>query len=126
MAAPIITIKSYTRARISKKSGYDSSIVVFSTDQDLVQWEARADGAGVGQGLLVGSGGALPLESDWSSRTNEYGAYWSDWAFNWNDLINYAEASFVVDDEELTFGDKSYRINVYGKNKGGEWSGYGE
>lgn len=126
MTGPTITIKSYSRKRISNKSGVDSVHVVFSTNQDLVQWEARADGQGVGQGLLVGSGSSLPLESDWKSRTELYGSYWSDWGINWNDLINYAETSFIVDDEELTFGDKTYRINVYGKNKDGEWNAYGE
>lgn len=124
MAAPTIKIEKVSRNRISRISSVDSSTVYFSTNQDLVQWEARADGEGVGQGLLVGSGGSLPLESDWQSRTSKFGSNWSDWAFNWNDLINYAESSFVVDDEELTWGDKPYRINVYGKNKSGEWSAY--
>ena len=125
MAGPILNIKSFTRSKISNKSGYDASTVVFSTNQDLIQWEARADGQGVGQGLLVGSGGELPLESDWKSRTEEFGANWNNWGMNWNQLIYYAESSFRVDDEELKNGDKTYRINLYGKNLNGEWSKYG-
>lgn len=126
MAAPTITIEQISRNRISRISGVDSSTVSFSTNQDLSQWEARADGQGVGQGLLVGSGGPLPLESDWESRMAKYGPSWSDWPINWNDLINYGAASFVVDDEELTNGDKPYQINVYGKNLNGEWNAHGQ
>lgn len=126
MAKPVITIESVTRTKISQKSGVDSSLVVFSTNQDLTEWQARADGKGVGQGLLVGSGSSLILEGDWESRTEEFGPNWNQWGVNWNELIHYAEASFIVDDEELTNGDKVYRINIYGKNKSGEWSDYGE
>lgn len=126
MARPTIKIESFTRSKISKKSGVDSSKVVFSTNQDLVQWEARADGQGVGQGLLVGSGGSIYRVGDWNSRIAKYGDAWDRWGSgDWNQFIDNGTGSFIVDDEELTNGDKAYRINVYGKNQSGEWSGYG-
>lgn len=65
---------------------------------NLDQWEARADGSGQGSGSLVGSGGAVTANSD---------------------------VSFDVLDEELTGGDKLYRINVYGHSATGRWSLYG-
>lgn len=128
MAAPKITIEKVSRNRISKNPGVDSSTVSFSTNQDLVQWEARADGRGVGQGLLVGSGGALSLGNNWRALSAKNGAIWSGWGrTTWEDsLYKAAAASFVVDDEELTNGDKPYQINVYGKNQNGEWNAYGQ
>ena len=126
MAGPRITIKSFTRTKISKKSGFDSSMVIFSANQDLVQWEARADGRGVGQGLLVGSGVNLFRTMTWESR-KETGSSWNAWRnYDWETFIGEVEGSFIVDDEELTNGDKPYQINVYGKNKNGEWNGYGQ
>lgn len=95
---PTITIINYTKSKISGISGKDVCVVTFTADQNLTQWEARADGFGVGQGDLVGSGDAL-LEGQ--------------------------EAVFEVENEELIWGDKTYRINVYGKNEQGEWSLYG-
>lgn len=59
------------------------SNVVFSTNQDLVEWEARADGVGRGQGLLVGEerrklddGYALKLKNPWNETTQIYGSSW--------------------------------------------------
>ncbi|OCA87282.1 hypothetical protein [Pseudobacillus wudalianchiensis] len=54
MPVPVITIKSVSRSKISKETGVNRSTVVFAVDQPLANWEARADGQGVGQGDLVG------------------------------------------------------------------------
>lgn len=131
MVAPIITITSFTRSKIGKVSGVDKAIVTFTTNQHLLEWEARADGSGVGQGLLVGEqktpiedGYALKLKNPWNEVLADQP--------NWNQLgnetfnsISYGSASFEVDDSELTWGDKSYAINVYGKNEFGEWTPFG-
>jgi hypothetical protein len=95
---PSINIASYTKSKISDEVGMTRSTVTFQSNQDLVEWEARADGNGHGVGLLVGSGASA------SASTN---------------------VSFDVDYNELTLGDKSYRINVYGKNAEGTWNNYG-
>ena len=126
MAGPTINIKSISRTKISRINGVDSSEVVFTTNQDLTEWQARADGQGVGQGLLVGSGKNLFRVMAWSTRIKEASS-WTSWRnTDWNSFIGIAEGSFIVDDEELTNGDKLYRINVYGKNKNGEWNAYGQ
>jgi hypothetical protein len=96
--APTITVQSYDKSTISDESGMTMSTVVFKSDQGLTQWEARADGNGQGQGLLVGSGGAVTANT---------------------------EVTFDVDYTELTLGDKTYRINIYGKNASGAWTPYG-
>lgn len=122
MAAPKINIDRVTRTRISNKSGVDYVEVFFSSDQDLIEWQARADGSGVGQGLLVGKS----IGTDWNSKASKYGASWSTWGNgDWNSFIIEDELSFIVEDNELTNGEKTYRINVYGKNENGEWSVYG-
>lgn len=97
--APIITITNYTKERISNHPDHDVSVVTFHSDQDLAEWEARADGEGHGEGILVGIGGTETADED---------------------------IEFEVYDEELTQGDKTYRINVYGKNVGGVWTPYDE
>lgn len=94
---PVITITDCDRTKISRVSGFSRAIVTFHSDTALSEWEARANGgAGHGIGLLVGSGGALMADTS---------------------------ATFDVDDDELTLGDKEYTVTVYGKSAGGVWSG---
>lgn len=125
MVAPNIEIRSVSRYKIGRITNVDKSNVTFRYDQDLVQWEARADGQGVGQGLLVGSGVNASLLT--LKQVSDTSPNLSDWISDFPNLVDvkYGDASFVVDDEELTNGDKPYRINVYGKNENGEWSAYG-
>jgi len=92
---PTINIISYTLDKISDEVGYQTSVVTFQSNQDLIEWEARADGTGHGSGLLVGSGTNITANTD---------------------------VIFDVDYTELTQGDKTYQINVYGKNSNNEWS----
>lgn len=129
MAAPLIIIDGYTRSRISHLPGLQGSVVQFLADQDLIDWQARADGAGVGQGGLVGQ--AAGVRDTWS----KFDAQALSWATLdgegriWQTLIVILPdndiGEFVVDAGELTWGDKTYRINVYGKNQVGEWTAYG-
>lgn len=133
MAIPQIDILSVSRYKIGRISGYDQSIVEFSTDQDLLEWEARAGGSGRGQGLLVGQkitqdqdGYALKLKNPWNQWLSLSTYTWSALGVGttWNDK-SYASDSFAIDDEELTQGDQQYRINIYGKSGTGEWNAYG-
>ncbi len=92
---PIIVIQSYTRNKISAVIGMDISTVVFRSNENCDQWEARADGNGqVGVGLLVGNGGSINASQD---------------------------VNFNVEDQELMNGDKVYPIDVFGHNSAG-WS----
>lgn len=131
MTAPAITIDSVSRQKIGKWAGVDVATVVFSPNQDLMEWEARADGSGVGQGLLVGEqrnpvddGYALKLKNPWNDTLQEYGTSWKAFGSQTFNSVSYGSASFVVEDEELTYGDKPYKISVYGKNEAGEWTSY--
>jgi len=92
-----ISINSFDKSKISTMTGQDTCTVTFQSNQNLIQWEARADGTGQGSGLLVGSGGVVTANTD---------------------------VTFTVENEELTLGDKIYKINVYGKNESGVWSAY--
>lgn len=128
MTAPVITITDTTKKRISKVDGHDVSVVKFTADQDLAEWEARADGYAVGTGTLVGQSGDA---GDVTRLPHWEGAdkpYWSKagngfWG-NPTVLATGEKGSFEVEADELMSGDKNYRITVYGKNKAGEWSTY--
>ena len=96
---PILSINNITRNKISTISGYDTSVAKFTSDTDLIEWEARAtvEGQPYGHGIgtVVDSGG---------------------------ELLANETATVTIDDEELTNGDVEYRISVYGKDANGEWS----
>lgn len=92
---PVIALQSESMIRISAISGMNDSQVIFRSNEDCDQWEARADGSGVvGSGLLVGNGG---------------------------NIIANQDVSFDVNNTELTNGDKSYPIDVFGHSTAG-WS----
>jgi hypothetical protein len=93
---PNITIISHTRDKISDETGLTTSTVTFQTDVPILEWEARADGSGHGTGLIVGSGSSHAENSD---------------------------IQFAVDYNELTSGDKSYKINIYARTMSG-WTEY--
>lgn len=91
-----ITILEYDRTKIGRVPGTTKCTVSFKSDQNLIEWEARANGGGgPGIGLLVGNGKELMAEQ---------------------------VQQFEVETSELTFGDKEYIIKVYGMNQAGEWS----
>ena len=92
---PIISIVDYSTTKLSRVSGKNEISITFSSDKDLSEWEVRADGTGVGSGDLIASGGAI------SSNVN-----------------------FTVNGIQLTWGDRIYRINVYGKSTEGVWNAY--
>ena len=92
---PIINITNYSSVRLSRVSGKNEISITFSSDKDLSEWEVRADGTGVGSGDLIASGGAI------SSNVN-----------------------FTVNGIQLTWGDRVYRINIYGKTTEGVWNSY--
>jgi hypothetical protein len=93
VGAPIITLQSESLSKISAISGVNNSHVVFRSNEDCDQWEARADGTGVvGSGLLVGNGGNITANQD---------------------------IGFDVDNTELTNGDKIYPVDVFGHNASG-------
>ena len=92
---PIISIIDYSATKLSRVSGKNEISITFSSDKDLSEWEVRADGTGVGSGDLIASGGAI------SSNVN-----------------------FTVNGIQLTWGDRVYRINVYGKSTEGVWNSY--
>ncbi len=91
---PTITITNCTTTEISSVSGKDQCTVTFQSDTDLINWIAKADGTGHTTGITVGSGTTETANTD---------------------------IQFVIDDEELTSGDKDYTITVYGENAAG-WS----
>lgn len=99
IAAPIITIGTPSRKKISSVNGYDQATVTFQSDMALQSWEARATLNGItpahGVGLLVESGGSIEANTD---------------------------ATVYVDDEELTNGDQEYTISIFGLSTEGRWS----
>jgi len=94
---PTIIIQSFDKSKISAIATQDICTVTFQSDQNLTEWEARADGTGQGSGYLVGNGTTVTANTD---------------------------VIFTVENEELTLGDKIYKINIYGKNESGVWSAY--
>lgn len=96
VARPIITILSSDKDKIGVS---DRCTIAFQSNVNLQQWEARAttntidDGHGVG--ALVESGNSLP------AGTTAY---------------------VYVDTSELSSGDLTYRIDIYGQDEYGVWS----
>lgn len=96
MPAPIVRVTAVSTGKISSVPGQDTCQVRFLCDQPLAVWEARANGhSGRGVGLLVGEGGTLPAGE---------------------------EGAFEVSAQELTWGDKTYCVSVYGQSSSGVWS----
>lgn len=93
--APQINIISYTNTKLSNVDGKNSISITFNSNKDLSEWEIRADGNGVGSGDLIAKGGSL------SSNTN-----------------------YTLYANQLTWGDRVYRINIYGKSTEGLWNTY--
>ena len=98
--APIVTIDSIDKYKISKILGINECICKFHCDIDVSEWEARAtrdgESSGRGRGLLVENG------------TN----------------LKVGETGVVsVLDTELSKGDGEYLIRIYAKSTDGVWSG---
>jgi len=91
---PIISVLSISKIKISLISGMNDCAVSFRSDIDLLEWEARADSSGVGQGLLVGNGSTVVANQD---------------------------VNFDILGTALTSGDKSYSVDIYGRSSLG-WS----
>lgn len=92
MMKPILTLKSYTRNRLSGQEGFTASQVIFTCDTDLQAFEARATKQGARYGVGIG------------------------------DLLCAMEAvkagediMFSLSYTSLTQGDGTYRVSLYGK-----------
>lgn len=98
--APIVTIDSIDKYRISRVLGINECICRFHCNIDVTEWEARAtrkgESSGRGIGLLVESGASL--------KTGSTGVV-------------------SVLDTELSNGDGDYLIRIYAKSSDGVWSG---
>lgn len=98
--APIVTIDSIDKYRISRVLGINECICRFHCNIDVTEWEARAtregEASGRGIGLLVESG---------------------------TDLKTGSTGVVSVLDTELSNGDGDYLIRIYTKSSDGVWSG---
>lgn len=98
--APIVTIDTIDKYRISRVLGINECICKFHCNIDVSEWEARAtregESSGRGIGLLVESGASL--------KTGNVG------------IVS-------VLDSELSKGDGDYLIRIYAKSNDGVWSG---
>ena len=98
--APIVTIDSIDKYRISRVLGINECICRFHCNIDVTEWEARATRDGEssrrGIGLLVEGG---------------------------TDLKTGSTGVVSVLDSELSKGDGDYLIRIYAKSSDGVWSG---
>ena len=98
--APIVTIDSIDKYRISRVLGINECVCKFHCNIDVAEWEARAtregESSGRGIGLLVENGTTL--------KTGSIGVV-------------------SVLDTELSKGDGDYLIRIYAKSDDGVWSG---
>lgn len=93
---PCITLLSVDKYRISAQSGKNRCTIIFKVNEDILEWELRANGSGPGQGTLVESGGSL-------SAGTTVEAY-----------IDYNELPYEAE----------WRINIYAKDLAGNWTPY--
>lgn len=98
--APIVTIDSIDKYRISRILGINECICRFHCDIDIVEWEARATRDGESSGRGIG----LLVESGTNLKTGSTGVV-------------------SVIDTELSKGDGDYLIRIYAKSSDGVWSG---
>lgn len=98
--APIVTIDTIDKYRISRVLGINECVCKFHCDIDVTEWEARAtrdgESSGRGIGLLVESGTSLKIGNVGVVR---------------------------ILDSELSKGDGDYLIRIYAKSNDGVWSG---
>lgn len=98
--APIVTIDTIDKYRISRVLGINECVCKFHCNMDIAEWEARAtregESSGRGIGLLVENGTTL--------KTGSIGVV-------------------SVLDTELSKGDGDYLIRIYAKSSDGVWSG---
>lgn len=98
--APIVTIDSIDKYRISRILGINECICRFHCDIDVIEWEARATREGEASGRGIG----LLVESGTNLKSGEVG------------IVS-------VLDTELSKGDGDYLIRIYAKSSDGVWSG---
>lgn len=98
--APIVTIDSIDKYRISRVLGINECICKFHCNIDVTEWEARATRDGESSGRGIG----LLVESGTNIKAGEIG------------IIS-------VLDTELLNGDGNYLIRIYAKSTDGVWSG---
>ena len=98
--APIVTIDSIDKYRISRMLGINECICRFHCDIDVTEWEARATREGEASGRGIG----LLVENGTNLKTGSTG------------LVS-------ILDSELSKGDGDYLIRIYAKSSDGVWSG---
>lgn len=98
--APIVTIDSIDKYRISRVLGINECICKFHCNIDVTEWEARATRDGESSGRGIG----LLVESGTNIKAGEIG------------MVS-------VIDTELSKGDGDYLIRIYAKSSDGVWSG---
>lgn len=98
--APIVTIDSIDKYRISRVLGINECICRFHCNVDVTEWEARATRDGESSGRGIG----LLVESGTNIKAGEIGV-------------------ISVLDTELSNGDGNYLIKIYAKSTDGVWSG---
>lgn len=98
--APIVTIDTIDKHRISRVLGINECVCKFHCDIDVSEWEARATRDGESSGRGIG----LLVESGTNLKTGNTGVV-------------------SVLDTELSKGDGNYLIRIYAKSSDGEWSG---
>lgn len=89
---PTLTLKSYTRSKLSEKEGFSSAQAVFACDMDLQAFEARATKDGAPYGVGVG-----------------------DLLCSMENVASGEDISFSLSSSMLTQGDGVYRVSLYGK-----------
>lgn len=98
--APIVTIDSIDKYRISRVLGINECICRFHCNVDVTEREARATREGEASGRGIG----LLVESGTNLKTGSTGVV-------------------SVIDTELSKGDGDYLIRIYAKSSDGVWSG---
>lgn len=95
-SAPVPTIISVSRSKISDETGVNFVEVRFSFDTNVTQWSVNVMGVDQTTGTIADSGGAVSAGQ---------------------------EIVAVIDWTEL-YQEGQNRVNIYGRNSNGEWTLY--
>ena len=130
---PSITIIDVTHYTLSDEAGFTSTDITFSFDEDITDWTVNVNGVSWDSGTIADSGSSGNVSSPPTTVLTA-----STWTVSImatktvSDLANGSNSNVItagtqvkatIDWTEL-YQEGQNRVNIYGKNTGGQWTPY--
>lgn len=121
MAAPIGNVTNVSKSRISDEATMNQAVITVTFDQDIVEFRAKLNGADYNTGTTVDTQSAMTV-AQMAALTVAQVATKTVGEISQVAVAGANVLATIDWNEGLSEG--SNRINLYGKNKSGEWSAY--